>query len=119
MKTVAVIGASRDRAKWGNRSVRAHLAAGYEVYPVHPSEAEIEGLKTYRSVADIPAELDRVSLYLPPELGIGVLPEIAKKGCRELFLNPGSESEELVEKAKALGLKPILACSIVALQDED
>lgn len=110
--SVAILGASKDRAKYGNKSVRVHQELGYEVFPVNPKESEIEGLKCYRSLADIPADLDRISVYLPPALGLTVLPEIARKGCRELFLNPGSESTELVEKAQSLGLKPILACSI-------
>lgn len=113
--TVAIIGASKDRSKYGNKSVRAHASQGYEVFPVHPSETEIEGFKVYRSVTDIPVPLDRVSLYLPPHLGVKALDAIAAKGTKELFVNPGAESDELVSKAKALGLEPILACSIVAV----
>ena len=109
---VAVIGASNDRSKYGNLSVRAHQEAGYEVFPVNPREAEIEGLKAYRSVTEIPVKLDRVSLYLPPALGMKVVEEIARKGTKELFLNPGSESDELIEKARSLGLNVIVACSI-------
>lgn len=111
--TVAVVGASKDPAKFGNRSIHAHLEEGFEVYPVHPKETEIDGLKVYRSVLEIPVALDRVTVYLSPAVGMTVIEDIAKKGTKELFLNPGSESPELVEKAKALGLKPILACSIV------
>lgn len=107
-----MVGASKDRSKYGNKSLRVHLELGYDVYPVNPKETEIEGLKCYRSVLDIPADLDRVSVYLPPALGLTAIEEIARKGCRELFLNPGSESPELVEKAKVLGLKTIQACSI-------
>jgi len=110
--TVAVIGASKDPSKYGNLSVRAHLEAGYEVFPVHPKETEIEGLKVYRSVAEIPAALNRVSVYLPPQIGMKVVEEIARKGTQELFLNPGSESDELIAKAKSLGLNVITACSI-------
>ncbi|MFA6317598.1 MAG: CoA-binding protein [Elusimicrobiota bacterium] len=113
--SIAVIGASKDRSKYGNKSVRAHAAAGYDVYPVHPSETEIEGFKVYRSVADIPVPLDRVSLYLSPEAGIRVLPAIAAKKPKEFFVNPGAESKELIKAAKALGLEPLLACSIVAV----
>ncbi|MBI5624295.1 MAG: CoA-binding protein [Elusimicrobia bacterium] len=113
--TVAVIGASKDRHKYGNKSVRAHAAAGYDVYPVHPTESEVEGFKVYRSVKDIPVKLDRVSLYLPPALGLKILEDIAAKGPKELFVNPGAESDEFLAKARALGLKPILACSIVDL----
>ena len=114
--TVAVVGASADRSKYGNISVRAHIQQGYEVYPVNPRGGEIEGLQVYPSLADVPVEhLDRVTLYLPPKIGIGVMDAIAAKGCDELFLNPGSESPEVIERAKELGLDPIVACSIVDL----
>jgi hypothetical protein len=46
---------------------------------------------------------------------LGMLDEIAARGCGELFLNPGTESDEVVQKANALGLEPIQACSIVDL----
>jgi predicted CoA-binding protein len=113
LRTVAVIGASSDRSKYGNKSVRAHLRAGYRVFPVNPRETSIEGLPVYRSVADIPEPLDRVTVYLPPKHGLRVIEEVARKGTKELFLNPGAESPELVARARALGLDPILACSIV------
>lgn len=113
--TVAIVGASADPSKYSNKSVRAHLAKGYEVFPVNPREETIEGLKVYRSVLEIPKALDRVSLYLPPAVGMKVIEEIAKKGTKELFLNPGSESDELIEKAQSLGLAPIVACSITDL----
>ncbi len=110
--TIAVVGASADPSKYGNIAVRTYLAEGYEVFPVHPKETEIEGLKVYRSVLEIPTVLDRVSVYLPPAVGMRVVEEIAKKGTKELFLNPGSESDELIEKARSLGLNVIVACSI-------
>jgi uncharacterized protein len=112
-QTVAIVGASADRSKFSNKSIHAHLKAGYEVFPVHPREETIEGLKVYRSVLDIPGALDRVSLYLPPAIGVNALDDIAKKGCQELWINPGAESPELMEKARALGLNTIYACSFV------
>lgn len=111
--TVAVLGASADRSKYGNMSVRAHRDKGYDVYPVNPRGGEIEGLTVYKSLAEIPVKLTRISVYLPPAVGLAVLPEIAAKGCDELFLNPGSDSDEVVAAAQALGLDPIVACSIV------
>ena len=114
-KTVAIIGASADRGKFGNKSVRAHLKQGWDVYPVNPKGGEVEGLKVYTSVGDIPVKLDRVSLYLPPALALKLLPEIAGVRPAEFFVNPGAESEELIEQARNLGLDPILACSIVDL----
>jgi len=117
MPTVAILGASADRSKFGNKAVRAFLARGYTVYPVNPKGGEVEGLPVYQSLADIPADvkLDRISVYLPPAVGLKTLPEIASRGCDELWLNPGSESDELVEAAKKRGLNVMQACSIVAI----
>lgn len=112
--TVAILGASADRSKFGNKSVRAHLQQGYDVYPVNPRGGEIEGLTVYTSLADVPVErLTRISVYLPPHIGLKTLDEVAAKGCDELWLNPGSDSDEVVAKARELGLEPIIACSIV------
>ena len=113
-KTVAIIGASSDRGKYGNKSVRAHAAQGWDVYPINPKGGQIEGLTAYASIQDVPVQrLDRVSMYLPPALALGVLEDIAAKGCDELFLNPGSDAPEVVDKAQSLGLNAIQACSIV------
>ena len=111
--TVAVVGASGDRSKCGKKALRAYREDGWGVYPVHPKAPEIEGLTTYPSLRDVPVRLDRVSLYLPPALALRVLPEIAAVEPGEFFVNPGAESEELVEQARNLGLDPILACSII------
>src|SRR5258705_11928300 len=109
--TVAIVGASADQNKFSNKSIHAHLRAGYEVYPVNPKEETIEGLKCYKSVAQIPVALDRISLYLPPSVGMKVLDEIAKKCCQELWLNPGADSPELIQRAQILSLKPTVPCS--------
>lgn len=114
--TVAIVGASSNRSKYGNKSVRAHLQLGYLVYPVNPRGGEIEGLTVYRSVLEVPTKpLDRVSFYVPPEVGVDLLEEVVEVGCRELWLNPGSESEAVIEKAQFLGLDAIVACSIIDL----
>ncbi|HEX8297075.1 MAG TPA: CoA-binding protein [Chthoniobacteraceae bacterium] len=113
--SVAVIGASQDRRKYGNKAVRAYLESGYTVFPVNPSAASIEGLVTFPTVDAIPSPVDFVSLYVPPAVGLKLLPAIAEKQPRELWLNPGSESDELIEAAADLHLRSIVACSIVAL----
>ncbi len=112
-KTVAIVGASGDRSKYGNKAVRAHVAQGWTVYPVHPRGGEIEGLRAYTSLRETPRPLTRVSMYVPPGVGIGILEDVVAAAPDEFFLNPGAESDELVERARALGLDPILACSIV------
>ena len=86
------------------------------MYPVNPKGGEIEGLKVYRNLAELPpGKLDRISVYLPPAIGLAALNEIAARGCDELWLNPGSDSPEVVEKARSLGLNVVQGCSIVDL----
>jgi uncharacterized protein len=113
MPSVAVIGASNVRNKYGNRAVRAYLRQGWTVYPVNPNETSIEGLKVFASILDIPGDVDRASLYVPPAVGETLLAAIRKKGVKELFVNPGAESDTLIEQAERLGMQPIQACSIV------
>ena len=114
-KNVAVIGASKDRTKYGNKAVRAFVRQGYAVYPVNPKETEIEGLPAFPSIAAVPVRPHRVSVYLPPPVVLKVLPEIAARGCDELWLNPGSESDQVLAETQRLGLNVIQACSIVAV----
>ena len=114
-KTVAIVGASRDHSKYGNKSIRAHLAEGWDVFPINPNGTEIENLRAYKSLDDLPVKPYRVSLYLPPEIGVSILPQVAAASPEEFFVNPGAESDELITKAKQLGLCPIVACSIVNL----
>jgi uncharacterized protein len=114
-KTVAVIGASSDRRKFGNRALRAYVAQGYTVLAINPNEAEVEGIKTYASVLDVPGPIDMATFYVPPEIGEKVIEDVAKKGITEVWLNPGAESDALVERAKALKIRPIEACSIMAI----
>jgi predicted CoA-binding protein len=114
-KTVAVIGASRDRQKFGNKAVRAFRARGYTVIPVNPHEAEIEGLQAYRSVLDVPGPVDMATVYLRRHDGVRVMAEIAQKGIREVWLNPGADDDAVIDAARAAGLEPIVACSILGI----
>jgi predicted CoA-binding protein len=115
MKTVVILGASADRNKFGNKSLRAYQQQGYAVYPVNPRETEIEGARVYKSIAEVPVRPDTVTVYLPPEKLLPLLPAIAAKGCDELWLNPGTESDAVLAEAERLGLKVVQACSIVGL----
>src|SRR4051812_8901822 len=117
MPTVAILGASSDHTKFGNKAVRAFLARGYTVYPINPKGGEVEGLPILKSLGEIPTDvkLNKISVYLPPPVGLKILPEIAARGCDELWLNPGADSDELVAAAEKQGLNVIQACSIVAV----
>jgi uncharacterized protein len=114
-KTVAIIGASNDRAKFGNKAVRAFVQRGYIVYPVNPNEQQVEGLPAYRSIRDVPVRPGMINSYVPAPVLLKLLPDISAKGCDELWLNPGAESPQLTAEARRLGLKVIEACSIVAI----
>lgn len=115
MKTIAIIGASADRSKFGNKAVRAFVRQGYAVYPVNPKEAEIEGLPVFKSIGEVPVRPNLISVYLPPPVLLKVLPAIAAKGCDEFWLNPGTESDEVLLEAERLGLNIVQACSIVGI----
>ena len=112
---VAVIGASQNREKFGNKAVRAYMKHGDTVYPVNPSASEIEGLKSYKSLLDISDDLDRITIYLPPKLTLTILEDIARKGAKEIFLNPGTENDAVIKKGAELGLNLYLACSIIEI----
>jgi len=115
VKTIAIIGASNDRNKFGNKAVRAFVRQGYTVYPVNPHEQTIEALKVFKSVTELPVRPAMISIYVPPAVLLKLLPEIAVRGCDELWLNPGTESDEVLAEAERLGLHVIQACSIVGV----
>lgn len=115
MKTVAVIGASSNRAKFGNKALRAFAQRGYTVIPINPSESEVEGYHAYRSVLDVPGAIDLATLYVAPPIGVRVMDDLAKKGIPEVWLNPGADDRAVVEKAQSLGLKAVRHCSIIAI----
>lgn len=115
MSTIAILGASNDQGKFGNKAVRAFQQQGYTVYPVNPKETEIEGLRVFKSIRDVPVRPKMVSVYLPPPILLKVLPDIASRGCDELWLNPGTESDEVIAEAERLGLNVIQACSIIGV----
>ena len=117
MKVVAVIGASRNRKKFGNKAVRAFHRRGFQVAPVnlHHHDEEIEGLPVFATVGDVPTPIDLVTLYLPPDLGEGVITEVAALGIKELWLNPGADGPRVIAAARRHGIEPEIGCSIVAI----
>ena len=115
VKTVAVVGASSDRRKFGNRALRAFQAEGYHVIPINPNEHEVEGLATYPSVLDVPGPIDMATVYVQPDVALRLLPEFEQKQIGEIWVNPGAESEELLAEARRRKLHVITACSIVGI----
>jgi predicted CoA-binding protein len=117
-KVVAVIGASADRRKFGNRALRAFRNQGYTVIPINPHEDEVEGLKAFKSVVDVPGPIDMATFYVPPQVGEKVIAQVVQKGIKEVWLNPGAESDALIARARELGIRPIIACSVMAIGED-
>jgi predicted CoA-binding protein len=115
---IAVLGASNDRRKYGNKAVRVFRQQGYTVVPINRHEAEIEGERAYASVLDYPGQVDEATVYLRADAGVAVMDELAGKGIRRVWLNPGADAPEVVARARALGLEPVIACSILAVGEE-
>ena len=84
---------------------------------INPNEREVEGNRTYASVLDVPGPIDIATLYVPPPIGLRVIEDVAKKGIGEVWLNPGADGDDVVARARALGLNAIQACSIMAIGD--
>jgi uncharacterized protein len=114
-RTVAVIGASRHRYKFGNKALRAFASQGYRVFAINPNEKEVEGYRTFSSVLDVPDPIDVATVYVPPGEGLQVVEELAQKGVGEVWLNPGADAHAVVSRARALGLNVVRACSILAI----
>ncbi len=115
-RSVAIVGASADRSKFGNKSVRAHQQAGYDVFPIHPQAQTIEGLNAFRSLTDVSRDrIDRIVFYVPPAVGLGLLDDVAGITHQEFWLSPGTESDAILDRSDDLGLQVTLGCTIVDL----
>ena len=118
MVRIAIIGASADRGKWSNKAVRAYLKKGYDVVPINPKEKNIEGLRCYPKIEDVPGKIDEASLYVPPAIGERLAEGIIKKGIKLVHLNPGTESKVLVKKLKDAGMEVRMSCSIISVGED-
>jgi uncharacterized protein len=114
-KTVAVVGASNNRDKFGNKALRAFLAEGHRVIPINPSEQSVEGIRAYASVLDVPDTIDMATVYVQPDVTLRLLDEFQRKQISEIWVNPGAESDEVIAEARRRSLNIILACSIVGI----
>jgi uncharacterized protein len=114
-RSVIIVGASNRRDRYANKAVRAYRDVGWTVYPVHPVEKVVEGIPCWPTVDSVPGRAMTMSLYVPPAVGLTVLGAAVAKGVRDVYVNPGAGSPELVERIHSLGMNPIEACSIVAM----
>ena len=113
----AVVGASANREKYGNKVLRAYLQQGQTVYPINPHETEVEGLRCYPDFFSLPEPVDRASVITPPAVTEQIVEQAAQAGVRYLWLQPGAESRQALSRAQELGLEMISggACALVAM----
>ena len=110
---VAVVGASRDRHKFGNKALRAFRDAGHTVIPINPHETEVEGVRAYASVLDVPGPIDMATVYVQPGTAKALLDEFERKRIPEIWLNPGAADDDVLAEARRRRLNVIAACSIM------
>jgi predicted CoA-binding protein len=113
----AVVGASNDRAKYGNKVLRCYLQNGRRAIPVNPHELEIEGLDAVPDLASLPEPVHGASIITQPEVTERIVEEAADAGVTRLWMQPGSESRRAIERAEELGLSVIAGgpCLLVSL----
>jgi uncharacterized protein len=116
-KRFAVVGASQDKSKYGNKALRVYQQNRMEVIPVNPKADEIEGLKAYPDLASIPGDVHGVSIITPPAVTERVVSEAIQKGVKHIWMQPGAESEAAIAAAQEAGANVIAGgpCILVAL----
>ncbi len=113
----AVVGASKDRAKYGNKVLRCYLQHGLKAYPINPGSAQVEGRKAYPDLASLPEPVTRISVITPPEVTEGIVTEAADAGIQFIWMQPGAESRKAVEDARDAGIAVVSGgpCLLVVL----
>ena len=99
-KRFAVVGSFRNESKYAYRILKTLKEKGYEVYPVNPSLGEVDGLKCYPSVKDIPDSVDVVDIVTPPQITEKIVRECKEKGISKVWIQPGAENKTVIEFCK-------------------
>jgi predicted CoA-binding protein len=103
----AVVGASEDRSKFGNITFRELQSRGKQVYPVNPKATEVEGETCYPSLAALPGPVDRVLVVVPPKVGENVVKEADEAGIKNVWFQPGAESDSALAYCAAHGMEAV------------
>lgn len=117
-KRFAVVGASQDRSKYGNKVLRVYQQNERDVVPVNPKADEVEGLQAYPDLASIPGTIDGLSIITPPAVTERAVADAIQKGIKNIWIQPGAESEAAVKAAKESGANVISGgpCILVSLR---
>lgn len=113
----AVVGASADRSKYGNKVLRCYQMNGREVIPVNPKEKIIEGVVAVSSILDLPDDVKSISVITPPHITEKVVVAAVAKGITNIWMQPGAESQAAVRTCLEHGINVIAdgSCILVVL----
>jgi predicted CoA-binding protein len=114
----AVVGASRDREKYGNKVLRAYLQNGLDAVPINPGGGEIEGLASFPDLATVPEPVDGVSIITPPTVTEKIVEQAVALGIKHIWMQPGAESPRAIQIAEQARANVIAGgpCLLVALR---
>jgi len=115
-ETVVVLRASPKPERYSNQAVRALLEHGHRVIPVHPLLKKIAGVPAVPGLTHINGKVNTLTLYVGPELGIKLLPEMIDLQPDRVIMNPGTESDEIEARLKNEGIEVLKACTLVMLR---
>lgn len=113
---VAVLGASSNQERYSYKAVMMLLEYGYKVFPVHPSQKPINGVKCHANLGAIGEKVDTITVYLGEKNSTPLIDDIIDIKPRRVILNPGAENEDLKQKCEAAEIEVMEACTLVLLR---
>ena len=112
-KSFAVVGSFRNETKYAYQILNILKNKGYEVYPVNPRIKEVEGLKCYPSIKDVPVVCDVADIVTPPKITEKIVRECKEKGIKRVWLQPGAESQDAINFCKENEIKVIYGLCVM------
>lgn len=116
VEQVAVIGASSKPNRYSYKAIALLKEHNHIPIPVSMRDDEILGFKAYRSIEDIPTQIDTVTLYINPKVLAEIIDDIIAKAPKRVIMNPGTESEPAKELFRKHNIRVIEACTLVLLK---
>lgn len=119
MEVVAVLGASSDPSRYSHKAIDMLKEYGHKPIPINPREDKIQGLETYKTVADLVAQkikVDTLTMYVNAAISEKYEKDIITLAPTRVIFNPGAESAMLEKSLKQNGIKVENACTLVMLR---
>ena len=115
---VVVLGASNKQKRYSYQAVKLLAEKGHVVFPVHPAISEIDGIPVFKRLADIPAPIHTITVYLGPERSAALADDILTANAKRVIFNPGAENPDLFQRLQETGVEAMEACTLVMLKTE-